>query len=677
MTTLDSTFGSNGEVTTDFGLGDDNIQSILLQPDGKIVVIGDAFNGISYDFAIARYNSDGSLDATFGAGGKVTTNFGLTSAQDTGLDAVLQADGKILVVGDATIGGDNDIALARYNSDGSLDSSFSSDGLATLDFGGGDDKASSIALQSDGKFLVAGNAYINPDLDFVLARYNSNGSLDGNFGSSGYVTTHFGVDNDAAFDLAVQSDGNILVAGFVDGGTSGLDFGLARYTSSGVLDTSFGNGGTVKTDFALSTDIATSIALQPDGKILVAGEAGISGDSDFALVRYNGNGTLDTSFGNGGKITTDFGFGNDRISSIVLQSDGKILVAGRASIGSASNLDFALARYNSNGTLDTSFGNGGTFTVDFGSGEATAYKVLLQQTGQILVGGQALIGSDRDFALARLAPPPTVQFSQAVPYQAGEGAGTTSVVNLVRNGDTTIASQVQVNISGGTATAGTDYSNTGFPLTISFAAGETSKAVAIPIAQDTLVEGTETLTFSIASLSNATIGATNTATLQVLDDDINPGTGTGQTTDRLIGDASANTLVGNANDNVLSGQGGNDILTGGNGRDQFVFDINAPFNKQVIGIDSITDFTRTVDTIILDRTTFSKFKGTQLRPIDFASVKTISQAKKSKALITYVRSIGALCYNENKAKSGFGAGGQFADLTDGLKLSRLDISIVN
>ena len=466
MTTLDSTFGNNGKVTTDFGPGDDNIQSILLQADGKILVVGDSFNGSSYDFALARYNSNGSLDTTFGTGGRVTTNFGLTSAEDTGLDAVLQADGKILVVGDASIGGDNDFALARYNSNGSLDTSFGTGGQTTLHFGGGNDTATSVVLQADGKFLVAGLASIGSGLDFALARYNSTGSLDTTFGTNGKVTTDFGAGSiDAGFDLAVQPDGFILVTGFVGGSTytSLFDFGLARYSSSGVLDSSFGNGGKVKTDFSSGSDEATSLALQPDGKILVGGTAFIGGDNDFALARYNRDGTLDTSFGDGGKASTFFeGGGDDQISSIVLQADGKILVAGRTSIGGngSSKLNFALARYNSNGTLDTSFGTGGKFNIDFNSGEDVAYEVLLQPNGQILVGGQASNGFDLDFALARLALPPTVQFSQTTPYQAGEGAATTSVVNLVRSGDLTSASQVQLTITDGTATAGTDYTNT-------------------------------------------------------------------------------------------------------------------------------------------------------------------------------------------------------------------------
>ena len=303
----------------------------------------------------------------------------------------------------------------------------------------------------------------------------------------------------------------------------------------------------------------------------------------------------------------------------------------------------------------------------------------------------------------------TIQFSQSAPYQVDEAGRASMAITLVRSGDYSATSQVQVNITGGTATAGTDYTNTGFPLTVTFAAGETSKAVTIPILQDTAIEGTETISLSVVGLSNATIGATSTATLQILDDDQPaPFTGTSGN-DRLNGDALNNTIDGKEGNDTINGSGGDDILiggfgndslfgglgndtlqggdgddtlfglygfdviTGGPGRDQFAFNIaNTVFNRSFAGITSITDFTRGEDKIVLGQQTFSKLS----RGLTFASVKNTQQAQKSKALITYVSRSGSLFYNANGARAGFGEGGQFADLTDGLTLAKSDIVLV-
>ncbi|MEH2074483.1 MAG: putative Ig domain-containing protein [Nostoc sp.] len=370
---LDTSFDGDGKVITDIGSGtSDTARSVVVQPDGKILVAGVSSN----NFALVRYNSNGSLDTSFDSDGKATTDIG-SGTTDTGRSIALQADGKILVAGVSN----NNFALVRYNSNGSLDTNFNTTGKVTTDIGSStNDSAYSVAIQGDGKILVAGGSFNN----FALVRYDSNGDLDTSFGNSGKVTTDIGLKtSDTAYSVSVQADGKILVAG-----SSTNNFALVRYNSNGSLDTSFNTTGKVTTDFG-GTDIAYSIAVQADGKIILAGKGG----NDFALARYNSNGSLDTSFGNSGKVITDIGSKTtDTAYSVSVQADGKILVAG----SSANN--FALVRYNSNGSLDTDFNTTGKVTTDIGTKSTdNAYALTQQADGRIILAGV----TGANFALAR------------------------------------------------------------------------------------------------------------------------------------------------------------------------------------------------------------------------------------------------------------------------------------
>jgi uncharacterized delta-60 repeat protein len=395
---LDPTFGLGGKVTTDFFGNVDFANAVAVQPDGKIVAAGQAsFPGQSV-YGLARYNSDGSLDSTFGSGGLVTTAFGQFSAADA---VVLQPDGKIVAAGSASSGG---FGLARYNSDGSLDSTFGVGGRVTTDFFGGGDAANAVVLQPDGKIIAAGAAFTGQTV-YGLARYNSDGSLDPTFGSGGLVTTAFG-QFDIATAVVLQPDGKIVAAG-----RGGPDFTLARYNSDGSLDSTFGVGGRVTTDFFGNEDGAWAMALQPDGKIVAAGFATRSGeDIDFALARYNSDGSLDPTFGLGGKVTTDFFGFADPALAVVLQPDGKIVAAGQAAHfpqfpppPPPGNV-FGLARYNSDGSLDPTFGSGGLVTTAFSGFNDHANAMALQPDGKIVAAGYTeghpLLPTP-DFALAR------------------------------------------------------------------------------------------------------------------------------------------------------------------------------------------------------------------------------------------------------------------------------------
>lgn len=337
---LDTSFGTGGIVTTAIGPADlDDAYSLIVQPDGKILLGGFARFAGQDDFAIVRYNTNGSLDTSFGTAGIVTT--AATASHDRGQSLILQPDGKILLGGSADTGGFNfDFAIARYHANGSLDTSFGTGGIVTTAIGSGNDEGISLVLQPDGKIILGGYSDMAGNYDFSIARYNSNGSLDTSFNTTGIVTTPIGVSGDYAETVALQPDGKILLGGNADIGAN-ADFVFVRYNSNGSLDTSLNGTGIVITTVIPGTDVGETLAVQPDGKILFGGWAGFP--SDFVISRYNSNGTLDTTFNVTGTITTPIGVSFNAAETIALQPDGKILLGGFARIGATD--DFAFVRY--------------------------------------------------------------------------------------------------------------------------------------------------------------------------------------------------------------------------------------------------------------------------------------------------------------------------------------------
>ena len=445
--TLDASFGTSGKVTTDFGIPA-AARTLAVQADGKILVGGVAVVNGGTDFALAHYDSNGTLDTSFGTSGKVTTAFDFPGNFDRVFTVVPQPDGKFVAVG-STVNLFANFALARFNANGTLDASFGTGGIVTTAFGVSAE-ATSAVVQADGKIVAAGFANLNGGESFALARYNSNGTLDTTFGTGGKVGTAFdsgGFSYAQAFSVAVQPDGRIVAAGYTEIGAclfNGLelpcfDFALARYNSNGTLDASFGTGGRVTTDFGGPYDQAESVAVQPDGRIVVAGAAARLTNTgfDFTLARYNSNGTLDTSFGTGGKVFTDFAGGNDtpsEPSALALQSDGKIIVVGQTVVGGFNN--FALARYNGNGTLDTSFGTSGKVTTDFAGADDSAVSAAVQPDGNIVVAGAATVNGRVDFALARYVggsgDVPSATLSTTSLAFGKKVLGTTSASKLVK-----------------------------------------------------------------------------------------------------------------------------------------------------------------------------------------------------------------------------------------------------
>jgi uncharacterized delta-60 repeat protein len=394
---LDPLFGAGGKVTRDLGFGE-TASAMALQPDGKIIVGGRSF-GVLSDFVVIRFNPNGTLDPTFGSGGIVTTDF--SGDVDNLFDVELQADGKIVAVGSTKPAPTSlsEITVVRYNPNGSLDPTFGSGGKVTTGVTDREAAASGIAIHLDGRIAVGAVAVDTENITAIclIFQYNPNGTPDPTFGNGGQVTLNLpdGYGSEGV-EVIIQPDDKIVVAGGVpqNGSPDVQDFLVVRLNPNGSNDPTFGAGGIVITDFSGGVDVATAALIQPDGKIVAAGLVNSSAQFDFGVVRYNPNGSLDPTFGNGGKVTTDISGNSDMPFAIVVQPNGKIATAG------VSDSDFALVRYNPNGSLDPTFGQGGITTTDFNGGGDGVNDMVLQVDGKIVVAGFAS-DNDFDFALAR------------------------------------------------------------------------------------------------------------------------------------------------------------------------------------------------------------------------------------------------------------------------------------
>lgn len=401
--TLNTGFGVNGIADVDVNYSSNDIgNAMVLQPDNKIVLVGSSNTANLYDadFGIVRLKTNGTLDTTFSGNGKTLADVGnkAVSARKT----LVQTDGKIITAGSPFI--------ARFNSDGTADNSFDDDGVLKIPFRNIKDAV----IQPDGKIVVVANTEF-PDTDtanankFYVYRFNADSTPDVTFDGDGIVTTDLGTNTDAANGIAIQTDGKIFLAGSASG-----NFAAARYNPDGSLDTTFSFDGKVTTPVGTGNAAANGLAIQTDGKIVLAGYATNGSKKDFALLRYNSDATLDTSFDADGKQTTPIGTRNDVGNALAIQPDGKILVAGSTETAAFIN-DFAVVRYNSDGSLDSSmfaslsdsdtksdsqlYGNGGKVVVDVsGGGNDLGNTIALDSLGRAVVAGQA----DKLFGIVRI-----------------------------------------------------------------------------------------------------------------------------------------------------------------------------------------------------------------------------------------------------------------------------------
>lgn len=409
---LDASFSGDGKSTLEAFGGDRS--GMAVQSDGKVVMVG----GTSSNFVMARFKADGTLDGDFGDSGKVTTPIpGAALGVTEALAVAIQRDGKIVVAGDARTpapGSRAAIALVRYDSDGSLDNSFGSGGFVfgpTFLFG----RAFAVAIDGNDRIVVAGDTPKagNTDFgDFIVARFNANGSIDNSFGQAGINVTDIGGVTNEAHGLKVLADNSLLVSGFApivvsssNGGpvvASAAVTGVVRYRENGTLETTFGSGGRVQLN---GDDVGRGLAVQSDGRIVLVGSIETlplpATKKEFALMRLLANGTVDNSFGNAGRVQTAFTDRGDVALAVALDADGRIVAAGGSNTQVNSN--FAVARYDLDGTLDESFSQDGKLTIDFFGFTDIAENVAIQSNGKIVLGGLARNNVD-GYGVARVLP---------------------------------------------------------------------------------------------------------------------------------------------------------------------------------------------------------------------------------------------------------------------------------
>jgi uncharacterized delta-60 repeat protein len=387
---LDPGFDGDGRVVTDFSSPEDpgaeGAYDVIVQPDGKIVAGGFAKIGGSEDFALARYNLDGSLDTSFGSDGKVTTD--MAGGNDRVVAIGVQLDGKIVAVGRV---GRDEPWMARYNTDGSLDDSLDEDGKMPLNPSRSTDGVTyvaDLAIQEDDKIVVAGD---NDGFDLTLARYNADGSLDPSFDEDGKVTGQFDNQEGSARALAIQPDGKIVLVGIADDDQY-RDTGLARYNADGSPDDSFAGDGTLATSFTGEDDEGWGVAIQRDSKIVVA----VDSYYGAALRRFKADGSLDKAFGEGGTVENTAVSG---YKDVAIQEDGKI-VAQNSCVYCFRNEMWGVTRHNPDGSIDNSL----RFKFGWGEDERpTANAMALQPDGKVVLAGGLLDDEDllSDFRLTR------------------------------------------------------------------------------------------------------------------------------------------------------------------------------------------------------------------------------------------------------------------------------------
>jgi uncharacterized delta-60 repeat protein len=397
---LDPSFGGTGKVSTAFG-GDDT--GMVLQSDGKIIMVGGTA-GTGSDFALARYDTDGTLDETFGAAGTGLVTTDLSGTADDARAVALQSDGKIIVVGSSRVGTNDDFAIVRYLANGTLDTTFATAGKVTTDFGGFRDRALAVTILPDNRILVVGDAIMpSPgNTDFGIARYTPNGAPDTTFDGDGKLNVDIGGGVDIAQNVLLQgTSGAFLVSGVLTlPGSPVLEHaGIARFSDSGALDSGFGTAG--RRTFT-GQAVGEALALQADGHILLAGHTLVAGLRHFALMRLDANGGTDGGFGTQGLATAGFTSNGDFGRAVAVHPDGRIFVAGQSS--NASNPDFGVACFTSGGTLSGGFDTDGKLTVDFFASFDGAENIAIQADGKILVSGFAVNAGRTSYGLARIQP---------------------------------------------------------------------------------------------------------------------------------------------------------------------------------------------------------------------------------------------------------------------------------
>jgi uncharacterized delta-60 repeat protein len=418
--TLDPAFGTNGSVTTKIQTGRDDVgQSITTQPDGKIVVAGNSFNIIGYsNIGVVRYNKNGKLDKTFNITGKKVINDGFCNV------VLVQTDGKILIGGSVAIGNTTAFGLWRMNSDGSMDNTFGTNGYQTVSFPAGYVICFAMALQPDGKILIGGNDgnYYAGNSSLALARLTPTGALDNTFSGDGKYTLNLIHKSLACQKILLQPNGKIIAAGQLDtiiDPNFHDEFFAARLNIDGTIDNTFGTGGIVreKNSTSSTSDVCYSAALRPDGKIVLAGMSKTGISYTSSILCLNNDGSVNSAFGTSGWQNLSFYGATGILYTTLAQKNNKIIV-----VGSVAGSSIGVARFTTTGQPDASFANAGLDTFIYSPGHIGANDAIMERNGNILVTGFKTITTDY-FLTARIL--------NTAPYQKELSDASTSSIEDV------------------------------------------------------------------------------------------------------------------------------------------------------------------------------------------------------------------------------------------------------
>jgi uncharacterized delta-60 repeat protein len=402
-TGLDREFGQNGMAITSIGSGADEAMSVVLQPDGKIIAAGRSEKGPGlggYSAVLVRYHDDGKIDESFGKGGITTQP--LARFDSTAKSVALQSDGRIVIAGWAEQRGYGyDFGVARFNADGTLDSSFGNQGIAITNMGSGNNEsahAMAVTVQPDGKILAAGNANVGGRFRFSVARYLPHGTLDDTFNNRGRFLADFPMGNAFAMTIGILPDNGILAVGGaqVEGRSHIV---LIRLREDGEPDRTFGENGKVLSSIGDKDASANSYAILPDGGILVSGYAQVQGRMCVSVASYGNDGTPETHFGTNGNVIIPLGDKDANAVSIAIGSDSRIFVAANAVLAGRNRM--ALLSLRNDGSLDSQFGNKGTIFLDIDSESDVAATLQVQMNGGLVLAGSTQRNGKKDLIVIR------------------------------------------------------------------------------------------------------------------------------------------------------------------------------------------------------------------------------------------------------------------------------------
>lgn len=522
---LDPTFGENGQVLVELP-GPSRGWSGAQQEDGKLVIVGLTIVGTP-DFAVLRLNPDGTRDTTFGVDGVATVDF--NGDEDVAVEVLIQDDGKLIAAGYSWVDG-YDFSVARLNSDGSIDTTFGTNGRATFNPGGFDDGAYGAVLLEDGRIVVAGVTDVRGQYDVMLVRFNVDGSLDTTFGSNGSVLIDAGAE-DQAFWLVAQPDGKLIACGltgpYAYSGFEGRMLAV-RVHADGDLDATYGINGIATVDTGTDFGTALGCTMQLDGKAVLAGYTGSepaggpAGDLNLALARLDGDGIPDTTFGTGGQSHLD-------LENLGQDDIGRHVVAltdGKLGVTGAIGQLAYIARVNEDGSLDTGFSLDGVLKYGFCHCEmpsAFGWRLLEQSDGKLVATGTSFGDSPGAFAIARVNTGDDIDSRLLLSGDVTvDEAGGSVVLNVSRSGASAGAVSVNYATSSGSATANADFTSASGVL--SWADGDTvAKPIRVNITNDSADENDETFTVTLSDpTGGATLGQNSAATVTITDDDSPP-----------------------------------------------------------------------------------------------------------------------------------------------------------